>query len=122
MAEEETFVCERDENGQFKETHTWFKRGGRGGHDGDWEVDTRARDHEQRTIARDHAKAQFAVCALCFCKPKEVRKISPSQVVDIQKYLFEPFAAKEWSWLPKVICNSCRVTVAKLKKAPESRY
>ena len=56
-----------------------------------------------------HEQMRRMVCGICWLKPKGLRDISATMVVQLQDYVYPSYSlGKEDCWLPKVICDTCR--------------
>ena len=68
-----------------------------------------------KAVARTHADSVNLVCAVCWKKPKSVRKISDKQTDLIRQFCYKDYNFKNY-FHPKVICDVCRRTLIDLEK------
>ena len=68
---------------------------------------------------RSHSQNREVLCGICYRKEKELRKISPSNLVLLQTHVDARYSLTEPRF-QTVLCSSCIRTLTELKKNPES--
>lgn len=69
--------------------------------------------------ARSHSDSLNIVCAVCWRKPKSVRKVTEKISDQINRFSSPEYDLKNY-YHPKVICDSCRVILGNLNKDEEN--
>ena len=69
----------------------------------------------KQKASRSHDDSLLVVCAGCWRKSKDVRKISDTMADLIRKYVYKEFSLSN-SYHPRVVCDGCRKTIADLEK------